>query len=185
MVSARPTHPRRSTGTALSPARDRWPSPQRGWPAAVLLLLWPAHPALAQCAGPPLAEAPGALVVCGGGSLPDAVRDHFVELAGGPRARLVIIPTASNKADTAEGAKALLPWKVCKVTSAVLLHTRSRPQANDPSFLKPLTEATGVWIGGGDQRLLTAAYLDTAVLVEIKKVLTRGGVVGGTSDRKS
>jgi cyanophycinase len=128
-----------------------------------------------------LSEAPGALVVCGGGSLPDAVRDHFFELAGGPRARLVIIPTASKKADTAEGALALLPWIDRKVASAVLLHTRSRPQANDPTFLKPLTEATGVWIAGGDQRLLTAAYLDTAVLVEIKKVLTRGGVVGGTS----
>jgi cyanophycinase len=147
----------------------------------LLLLLWPTHPALDQSAAPPLSEAPGALVVCGGGSLPDAVRDHFLELAGGPRARLVIIPTASKKADTAEGAKALLPWMDRKVASAVLLHTRLRPQANDPAFLKPLTEATGVWIAGGDQRLLTAAYLDTAVLVEIKKVLTRGGVVGGTS----
>lgn len=67
------------------------------------------------------------------------------------------------------------------MASVVLLHTRSRPQANDPAFLKPLTEATGVWIAGGDQRLLTAAYLDTGVLVEIKKVLARGGVVGGTS----
>jgi cyanophycinase len=181
MVSARPTSPCRSVRTDSSPPRDRLSCLQRGLPAAVLLLLWPTQPGFAQPAAPPLPEAPGTLVVCGGGPLPDAVRDHFIELAGGPRARLVIIPTASKKADTAEVARALLPWKDCKVASVVLLHTRSRARANDPAFLKPLTEATGVWIAGGDQRLLTAAYLDTAVLAEIKKVLARGGVVGGTS----
>src|SRR5262245_56951241 len=100
MVSAGSTPPCRSLRADLSPARDRLLSPQRGWPAAALLLLWPTYPALAQPpAQPP--EAPGALVVCGGGPLPDAVRDHFIELAGGPRARLVIIPTASKKAVTA------------------------------------------------------------------------------------
>src|SRR5262245_61344164 len=144
MVSARSTPPCRSIRTDLSTARDRLLSPQRGWPAAVLLLLWPIQPAFAQPAAPPPPEAAGALVVCGGGPLPDAVLDHFIELAGGPRARLVIIPTASKKADTAEVARALLPWKDRKVASVVLLHTRSRAQANDPAFLRPLTEATGV-----------------------------------------
>jgi cyanophycinase len=151
----------------------------------LLLLLLPVHPGFTQQPAPerlrePAGEAPGALVVCGGGTT-DAIRDHFLELAGGARARIVVIPTASRKADTPEVARALVPWKDQKMASLVLLHTRSRSQANDPSFLKPLTEATGVWIGGGDQSRLTAAYLDTTVLVEIKKVLTRGGVVGGTS----
>jgi cyanophycinase len=152
---------------------------------AVLLLLLPAGRVLGQPGAEPLRapapEATGALFICGGGELPAAVRDHFVQLAGGARARIVVIPTASRKADTPEGARVLLPWKGQKVASVVLLHTRSRAQANDPGFLKPLTEATGVWITGGDQRLLTAAYLGTAVLDEIKKVLARGGVVGGTS----
>ncbi len=168
----------------LYPSRYHSPHPKRALFATLLLLL-PARAGFAQPPGPPAPEparpAPGALVVCGGGKLPDAVRDHFIELAGGARARIVVIPTASAKADTPEVAKALVPWQNQKVASVVLLHTRSRPQANDPAFLKPLTEATGVWISGGDQRLLTAAYLDTAVLAEIKKVLARGGVVGGTS----
>jgi cyanophycinase len=181
MVSARRTHPCQSTQTTLSSTRDPSLALRQGWPAALLLLFWPTHPAFAQPALSPPRESPGALVVCGGGPLPSEVRDEFLDLAGGRRARLVIIPTASKKADTPEGVKVLLPWKDRQVTSVVLLHTRSRPRANDPSFLKPLTEATGVWIAGGDQRLLTAAYLDTAVLVEIRKVLTRGGVVGGTS----
>jgi cyanophycinase len=148
---------------------------------AALLLLLLAKPGYAPPVKERAREAPGALVVCGGGKLPDVVRDQFVRLAGGPRARLVVIPTASKLADTPEVARALLPWKDQKVASVVLLHTRSRPKANDPAFLKPLAEATGVWIAGGDQRLLTAAYLGTPVLDGIKKVLARGGVVGGTS----
>src|SRR5579872_6924617 len=38
----------------------------------------------------------GSLVICGGGALPDSVRDKFIELAGGKKARLVIIPTAGD-----------------------------------------------------------------------------------------
>src|SRR5262245_6713935 len=34
----------------------------------------------------------GALVIVGGGKTPDAVRDRFLELAGGRKARLVVIP---------------------------------------------------------------------------------------------
>src|SRR5690242_16833526 len=36
----------------------------------------------------------GSLVICGGGDIPDAVYERFVELAGGASARLVLIPTA-------------------------------------------------------------------------------------------
>src|SRR6202790_5685299 len=36
----------------------------------------------------------GALVICGGGGIPEAVRNRFLELAGGPLARIVVIPTA-------------------------------------------------------------------------------------------
>jgi cyanophycinase len=179
-VSAQNTHHPGLIWPGRPRPRGRSYHPQRYLLAALLLLLL-ADPGFAPPVRDLVREAPGVLVVCGGGKLPDAVRDHFIGLAGGPRARLVVIPTASKKADTPEVARALLPWKDQKVASVVLLHTRSRPKANDPAFLKPLTEATGVWIAGGDQRLLTAAYLKTAVLDEIKKVLERGGVVGGTS----
>jgi cyanophycinase len=124
---------------------------------------------------------PGALVIHGGGQLPDAVRDRFLELAGGRQARLVVIPTAGAGADLAEEAKLLDPWKKQGVASAVVLHTRSRKQANDPAFVKPLTEATGVWLEGGDQARLAAAYHDTAVERELHRLLARGGVIGGTS----
>jgi cyanophycinase len=133
-------------------------------------------------------EAPsGSLVLAGGGKVPTSVWNRFVELAGGDDARLVVIPTASEPAD--EGP--LLPVRTCpcwdelyetrKVKSLVFLHTRRPDQANDPAFVRPLTEASGVWFGGGDQTRLTAAYHGTAVEREVKQVLARGGVVGGTS----
>ena len=93
----------------------------------------------------------GSLVICGGGKIPDPVRDRFIELAGGPSARIVVIPTASAFADGPNVDRAIEAWKGRKVESVQLLHTRSRKQADDPEFVRPLTEATGVWIGGGKQ----------------------------------
>ena len=65
--------------------------------------------------------------------------------------------------------------------SVQLLHTRSQDEANDPAFCRPLDEATGVWIGGGTQTRLSESYVDTEVERQLKALLARGGVIGGTS----
>lgn len=123
----------------------------------------------------------GALVVCGGGKLPAAIYERFVQLAGGEKAKLVIIPTASETADKGEVEKLLSPWMARKVASAVALHTRGRKNADDPKFVEPLREATGVWFGGGQQSRIADAYVGTAVERELLALLKRGGVIGGTS----
>jgi cyanophycinase len=123
----------------------------------------------------------GSLVICGGGVLSEPVRDTFFELAGGRQARIVVVPTANALADAPESARGLDAWKSRGAASVCLLHTRSRTQANDSAFVKPLTEATGVWIGGGKQSWLTDAYLGTEVEKQLKALLDRGGVIGGTS----
>lgn len=123
----------------------------------------------------------GALVICGGGKLPDAVYNRFMELAGGEKARLVIIPTASETADQANADKLLAPWLSRKPASAVVLHTRSRQTADDATFVAPLRGATGVWFGGGQQSRIADAYVGTAVERELLALLKRGGVIGGTS----
>jgi cyanophycinase len=132
-------------------------------------------------AGPDPAAHGGALVICGGGGIPDAVRERFLELAGGPRARIVVIPTAHSLADGPNAAAVLVPWKAKGAASVQLLHTRSRDEANDAEFVRPLAEATGVWFGGGRQNWLTEAYLGTEVERQLKSMLDRGGVIGGTS----
>jgi cyanophycinase len=123
----------------------------------------------------------GALVICGGGGIPESIRDRFLELAGGARARIVIIPTAHQLADSPNAEAVLDPWKEKGVASVQLFHTRSRDAANDAEFVRPLSEATGVWFGGGRQSWLTEAYLGTEVERQLKALLDRGGVIGGTS----
>ena len=122
-------------------------------------------------------------MICGGGGLPETARQRFVELAGGPKARIVVIPTASVDADAKgpELAEFTEPWAKRGAHSVTLLHTRSRAKAGEPAFSKPLDEATGVWFSGGDQSRVTDAYLGTAVEKALWKVLDRGGVIGGTS----
>jgi cyanophycinase len=123
----------------------------------------------------------GSLVICGGGGIPESIRNRFLELAGGSRARIVIIPTAHQLADSPNAEAVLDPWKEKGVASVQLFHTRSRESANDAEFVRPLAEATGVWFGGGRQNWLTEAYLGTEVERQLKALLDRGGVIGGTS----
>ncbi len=125
--------------------------------------------------------AEGSLVIVGGGSTPQAVRERFLALAGGKKAHLVIIPTASARADSPALLRRFGYWKSKDVASCVLLHTRRREQANDLAFVRPLQEATGVWLSGGDQSKLVEAYGGTLVERELHEVLARGGVIGGTS----
>jgi cyanophycinase len=143
--------------------------------ALALLLL--AFPLLA--ADPPK----GTLVIVGGGKMPAAVRDEFVAKAGGAdKAKIVVIPTASASADDAkEHAGYLQQWKDAKVADVKLLHTRDEKTADSADFVKPLTDATGIWFSGGDQSKLTKAYAGTKVLEAIKKRYADGAVVGGTS----
>jgi cyanophycinase len=125
---------------------------------------------------------PGSLVIVGGGRIPDQVRDKFMALAGAKAAKLVIIPTASTSADKQEEEEGYLePWRKYSPARLTLLHTRSRAQADSPAFVQPITQATAVWFGGGDQVKLVAAYRGTAVEREFKALLKRGGVIGGTS----
>lgn len=128
----------------------------------------------------------GTLIIAGGGELPEQVMRRFVREAQGRRARIVVIPTAAESAsdDAADPARAerhLAPWKALGASKVTLLHASSREQTDDETFIAPLQEATGVWFGGGQQSRIAEAYVGTAVEREIRAVLARGGVVGGTS----
>lgn len=125
----------------------------------------------------------GALVIVGGGTLPADVRAEFFKLAGGKgKARLVVLPTATSAADDpAQHESFMRDWRELGPASIHLLHTRNRNLANDPTFVQPLRLATAVWISGGDQNRLMAAYGGTRVERELHRLLERGGVIGGTS----
>lgn len=123
----------------------------------------------------------GSLVLVGGGHIPADAREQFLKLAGGSKAKIVVIPTARDDADLAQGISSLKMWEEAKPASAVLLHTRSRDEADSVAFVEPLHDATAVWLDDGLVTRLTAVYSKTAVQRDILRVLQRGGVVGGSA----
>jgi cyanophycinase len=124
----------------------------------------------------------GYLIINGGG---DYSRDvpRLIQMAGGPNARIVVIPTASITQPLAPEA---LP-RFCSAPAnfssvhCTVLHTTDRAVADSEEFVKPLKNATGVWIVGGRQWRLADAYLNTRTERELFALLDRGGVIGGGS----
>lgn len=123
----------------------------------------------------------GAIIVAGGGNLNESIYEEFVRLAGGPDARIVLIPTAGAMDGSHDGWTAIEELKRVGVRSLDILHTRSRLVADLAAFTAPLREATGVWLSGGRSARLVEVYLDTHTQQELARVLDRGGVIGGNS----
>jgi cyanophycinase len=129
-----------------------------------------------------IAEPPGSLLLVGGRhqDLPNDLRDLFFELAGGTKARIVVIPTAVADAELRSPDKFLKPWIDLKPLSVQVLHTRDPKKADDPTFVKPITEATAVFFTNGHRHRILDAYRGTLVQQELKKLQSRGGLIGGT-----
>src|SRR5262249_14792837 len=134
------THPTSPTGTDHFPLANslRW------LPSVIAVLLLPivaqlhaadTRPASAPSAPVLALKSAGSLIVVGGGNLPAPVRDRFLQLAGGKNARLVVIPTASNRADRTEPPASYLFWRSQGVNSVEVLHTLDRARADDPNFV--------------------------------------------------
>ncbi len=121
----------------------------------------------------------GTLVVCGGGDVPPSARRKFMDLAGGLNAKLVIIP--GGEEDDSSFSSYYDVWKEYEPLSFHMLNATSREQANDSDFTSILDEATGVWLGGGQQDWLISRYAHTLVEAKLHDLLKRKGVIGGTS----
>ena len=121
----------------------------------------------------------GTLVVCGGGDVPPAARRKFMELAGGQESKLVIIP--GGEEDESSFSSYFDVWKDFEPLSFHMLNATSREQANDSDFTSILDDATGVWLGGGQQNWLINRYAHTLVENKLHALLKRKGVIGGTS----
>src|SRR6476646_5053310 len=124
-------------------------------------------------------SARGTLLIVGGGSQPDDLVRHFVDLAGGPgKARIAILPMATSDAVEA-GAEKEAQFDSLGADSFVV--NVDRAHADDDSVVRALRGVTGIWFPGGDQSLLTAALQGSAALREIQARFRAGAVVGGTS----
>ena len=134
-------------------------------------------PAHAQEVGP----ANGSLIVAGGALSDPAVFARFVELAGGPSAPIVIIPTAGGGQSYDQYFPGRRPFERAGAQQITILHTNDPEVADTDAFVEPLLAARGVWFTGGRQWRLADSYLDTKTHDALRGVLERGGVIGGSS----
>ena len=121
----------------------------------------------------------GALVIVGGGKLTPQIIDRFIQLAGGVDSPMVFVPTAEEGTPKITAAGTFLTK--AGVKHVTILHTRDPKAANTEAFVTPLLTARAVWFEGGRQWRLVDAYLNTRFEKECRRLLERGGVVGGSS----
>ncbi len=118
-----------------------------------------------------------------GGAAGDFFYEKFMELAGGPDAPIVVIPTALTSeilepSDLERFRNSFIRRGFKNVT---VLHTRDRKVANSAAFYEPLKSASGIWFSGGRQWRHADSYLDTKTHKAFFDLLDRGGVIAGSS----
>jgi cyanophycinase len=141
-------------------------------PVAVALCLasvWPAHAATSK----------GHLMIIGGGDRTEDVMARFVQLAGGARARVAVIPNASSVPDEV-GPEQVAELLAAGAGQAFELNL-DRQAPNAETTLQVFDGVTGVFFSGGDQSRLTAVLAGTQLLERIRHLYAAGGVIGGTS----
>lgn len=125
-------------------------------------------------------RAGGNLLLLGGGTAPAEFFPRLVALAGGSRARLVVLPLASAESRPVgeQNRRDLLAAGAAEVT---VLHIDQKSDAARADYLDAVAHASGIFFSGGDQRRITERLLDTPLYDAIVALRQRGGVVGGTS----
>ncbi len=147
----------------------------------------PAAPAAVAAATPEYGPAKGTLVIVGGGATEGTgIMEKFIEIAGGPDAKFVVVPTAGGNRKGTEivpyDEQAVVGgWLKRGVKNVKMLHTHDPKVADTEAFVKDLREADAVWFNGGRQWNIVDSYAGTLTYREFHKVLERGGVIGGSS----
>jgi cyanophycinase len=118
------------------------------------------------------------------GGAEDKLRDKlilsaFVNLAGGPDARVAIVPTASSIEEAGERYKALFLGMGAE--SADVLYLPDRAVAASPEVAEILDDVTGIFLTGGNQMRLASIVAGTPLARKVKQRNSEGAVVAGTS----
>ena len=125
----------------------------------------------------------GPVMPIGGGEDKDgdeAVLQCFVDLAGGKKARIVVIPTASETPEEV-GQEYVDVFSRLGAKSVEVLEVKEREDANSGASVELLQAATGIFITGGAQARLVALMAGTLAMECIRLRNAEGVVVAGTS----
>jgi cyanophycinase len=116
----------------------------------------------------------GHLVVVGGGSTTPPITRRTLELAGGPSARVLIVPQASASANAGEASATM--WRELGAKEVNVLSL-----ADADAAVRAVQSADLIWMPGGDQNRLMEALAKTRVPEAIRERYRQGATVGGTS----
>jgi len=124
-------------------------------------------------------------VILAGGNLSDSIATNLekrlVSIAGGSNAMIVVIPSANPKFTGQQFDDIKKRFKSCGAREVSILNAKDKKMANGDSLTKILRSATGVFITGGQPMILENIYCGTLIEKELKALLSRGGVIGGSS----
>jgi cyanophycinase len=120
-------------------------------------------------------EPAGTLLIIGGGRTPNAAVTRALELAGGPSARVLVIPFAWGREAT--GRISVRMWQQAGAEHVTVLPWDSeRSEA-----LREVRAADVIWFGGGSQNVLMDRLTRLDLVEAIRERHRKGAVVGGTS----
>ena len=124
----------------------------------------------------------GWIIPIGGGDKKvksSTIMQRFVELSGGSRSRMVIIPTASQL-DTA-GERTRDVFQKLGVSEIEILDLETRADCCDPKLIEKLDNATGIFFTGGNQLRLATTIGGTDAAKSFRAGNARGIHIAGTS----
>lgn len=104
---------------------------------------------------------------------------RFAQLCGGRRARIAILPTASQLEDT--GHKYAKIFRELDVREAWHIDIESRADCDKKEHIEELERADGIFITGGNQLRLSTILGGTAMDNAIRHLCSAGRHVAGTS----
>ncbi len=139
---------------------------------------------LALCPAPiPTDTTRGLLVAIGGAE--DKMKERRVlrqlcDIAGGSKARIAVLPTASSIPKQVAAVYARV-FSELGVASVKIFAITDRQEASDPKIVQEIEESTLVFFSGGDQLRIVATLGGTPVAQAIRRMNARGIPVAGTS----
>lgn len=124
----------------------------------------------------------GAIVAIGGAEdkeRDEAILKRFVRTCGGRKARIAVIPTASEARDTGRRYEEL--FRSLRAEKVWVLPFETRAQCEDPEELRVLEKANGVFFTGGNQLRLSTILGGTACARQLRAMSAGGVAIAGTS----
>jgi cyanophycinase len=110
----------------------------------------------------------------------ESILRRFVELAGGKKADILVVPTASQS-QAEMGEQYIKVFSKLGARSVDVLKVQVRDEANEQAAIGQVTAASGIFISGGSQSRLVALLSGTQVMEAIRVRNAEGVIVAGTS----